>query len=31
VISLHEPHPARILKRYRIDQIIATLEPEGLL
>jgi predicted RNA binding protein YcfA (HicA-like mRNA interferase family) len=31
VISLHEPHPARILKRYQLDQIIETLEREGLL
>ncbi len=31
VISLHEPHPARILKRYQIDQIIETLEREGLI
>jgi hypothetical protein len=31
VISLHEPHPAHILKRYQIDQIIATLEREGLI
>jgi predicted RNA binding protein YcfA (HicA-like mRNA interferase family) len=31
VISLHEPYPARILKRYQIDQIIETLEREGLL
>jgi hypothetical protein len=31
VISLHEPHPTRILKRYQIDQIIETLEREGLI
>jgi predicted RNA binding protein YcfA (HicA-like mRNA interferase family) len=31
VISLHEPHPERILKRYQIDQIIETLEREGLI
>jgi predicted RNA binding protein YcfA (HicA-like mRNA interferase family) len=31
IISLHEPHPGRILKRYQIDQIIETLEREGML
>ena len=31
LISLHEPHPGRILKRYQIDQIIETLEREGLI
>jgi predicted RNA binding protein YcfA (HicA-like mRNA interferase family) len=31
VISLHEPHPGRILKRYQIDQILETLEREGLI
>jgi predicted RNA binding protein YcfA (HicA-like mRNA interferase family) len=31
VITLHEPHPERILKRYQIDQIIETLEREGLI
>jgi predicted RNA binding protein YcfA (HicA-like mRNA interferase family) len=30
-ITLHEPHPRRILKRYQIDQIIETLNEEGLL
>jgi predicted RNA binding protein YcfA (HicA-like mRNA interferase family) len=31
VISLHEPHPGRILKHYQIDQIIETLEREDLI
>ena len=31
VISLHEPHPARILKRYQIDQVLETLAREGLI
>lgn len=31
IISLHQPHPGRILKRYQIDQIIETLEREGML
>jgi predicted RNA binding protein YcfA (HicA-like mRNA interferase family) len=31
LISLHEPHPERILKRYQIDQILETLEREGML
>jgi predicted RNA binding protein YcfA (HicA-like mRNA interferase family) len=30
-ITLHEPHPAKILKKYQIDQIIETLEEKGLL
>ena len=30
-ISLHEPHPARILKRYQIDQVLETLAREGLI
>jgi predicted RNA binding protein YcfA (HicA-like mRNA interferase family) len=31
IISLHQPHPGRILKRYQIDQILETLEREGML
>jgi predicted RNA binding protein YcfA (HicA-like mRNA interferase family) len=31
VISLHEPHPAGILKRYQIDQVLETLAREGLI
>jgi predicted RNA binding protein YcfA (HicA-like mRNA interferase family) len=31
MMSLHQPHPGRILKRYQIDQIIETLEREGML
>lgn len=30
-IILHKPHPAKILKRYQIDQIIELLKNEGLL
>ena len=31
VISLHKPHPHKILKRYQIEQVIEILEQEGLL
>jgi hypothetical protein len=31
VISLHEPHPTRILKRYQIDQVLETLAREDLI
>jgi hypothetical protein len=31
VISLHKPHPGTILKRYQIDQIIATLKERSKL
>ncbi|PSB04681.1 type II toxin-antitoxin system HicA family toxin [Merismopedia glauca] len=31
IISLHEPHPQNILKRYQLEQIIAILQQEGLL
>jgi predicted RNA binding protein YcfA (HicA-like mRNA interferase family) len=31
LISLHELHPGRILKRYRIDQILETIDREGML
>jgi predicted RNA binding protein YcfA (HicA-like mRNA interferase family) len=31
IISLHQPHPGRILKRYQIDQILDTLAREGML
>jgi len=30
-IILHKPQPAKILKRYQIDQIIELLRNEGLL
>ena len=30
-ISLHEPHPKRILKRYAIDLVTNHLKEEGLL
>jgi HicA toxin of bacterial toxin-antitoxin, len=30
-IILHEPHSARILKRYIVDDILEILEREGLL
>jgi hypothetical protein len=31
IITLHRPHPQNILKRYQIEQIIGTLQGEGLL
>jgi hypothetical protein len=31
IINLHQPHPGRILKRYQVDQIIETLEREGMI
>lgn len=31
VISLHQPHPRNILKRYQIEQIIDILRQEGYL
>jgi len=30
-LTLHEPHPKKILKKYQIEQIIKRLEEEGLL
>lgn len=30
-ISLHEPHPRKILKRYQIDIVLEKLKNEGLL
>lgn len=30
-ITLHEPHPGKILKHYQVDYIISVLEKEGLL
>ena len=30
-ISLHQPHPGNILKRYQVEQILETLTMEGLL
>lgn len=30
-ITLHEPHPQKVLKRYQIDQIIEILKEEELL
>jgi hypothetical protein len=30
-IILHKPHPAKILKRYQVEQIIEMLKSEGLL
>ncbi len=29
IISLHEPHPRNILKRYQIDLVIAELKEKG--
>ena len=31
IITLHEPHPQYILKRYQIEQIIEILQEEELL
>ena len=31
IITLHEPHPSKILKRYQIEQIIEILSQEGLI
>lgn len=31
VISLHKPHPRKILKKYQIEQVMDILEQEGLL
>lgn len=30
-IILHRPHPARVLKRYQIEQVIQTLKNEGFI
>ncbi len=30
-ITLHEPHPTKVLKRYQIDQLIDHLKEEKLL
>ncbi|MGK7895863.1 MAG: type II toxin-antitoxin system HicA family toxin [Xenococcus sp. (in: cyanobacteria)] len=31
IITLHEPHPSKILKKYQIEQIIEILSQEGLI
>ncbi len=31
MITLHKPHPRKILKRYQLDQVIDILEEEGQL
>lgn len=31
VITIHEPHPNKILKKYQIEQIIEILSQEGLI
>ena len=31
VISLHEPHPQKVLKAYQIEQVLKFLKEEGLL
>lgn len=31
MISLHEPHPRKELKKYQIDQVLETLRDERLL
>jgi hypothetical protein len=30
-IRLHKPHPGNILKRYQVDDIIATLKERGMV
>lgn len=30
-ITLHEPHPIKVLKRYQLEQVINCLQEEGLL
>lgn len=30
-ISLHEPHPKKVVKRYALREVYATLKNEGLL
>jgi len=30
-ISLHKPHPTRVLKRYQLEQIAEILKEEGLI
>jgi predicted RNA binding protein YcfA (HicA-like mRNA interferase family) len=31
IISLHQPHPARVVKRYVIEDVLRTLEEAGLI
>ena len=31
IISLHEPHPRKELKKYQIDQVLETLREEKLI
>ena len=31
IISLHKPHPAKILKRYQLEDVINTLKETGYL
>ncbi len=31
IISLHKPHPAKILKRYQLEDVIHTLRETGYL
>jgi hypothetical protein len=31
IISLHEPHPRKELKKYQIDQVLDTLKEERLI
>ena len=31
VITLHQPHPGNLLKRYQIEQIVEILSAEGLI
>lgn len=31
LISLHEPHPSKVLKKYQVEQVIDILKQEGFL
>lgn len=31
IISLHKPHPGKILKSYQVNQVVAVLKEQGLL
>lgn len=31
IIRLHKPHPGNILKKYQVDELIDTLESQGVI
>jgi hypothetical protein len=31
IISLHKPHPAKIMKRYQLDDVVSVLKERGYL